>query len=216
MPLLFSLGIQNAFEEVRQSLEDGECLFVPQQFDVLSSPKRMRVICDLLATTLGERAGIQLHIGKTRTWNFAGECPVDNGRARTQCLELESRSSALLWGMTNSWRTSSRNGWQRSKNCGTQSPQSQTCNVRGRCSSSAQGLDVIICCAGFHHDSMQDVRMGTILGCSARWKHCREDPRKPNAGRDGTQHHHSTHEDGRSRFEVCREDGARCILGFMG
>ena len=27
MPLLFSLGIQNALEEVRQSLEEGECLF---------------------------------------------------------------------------------------------------------------------------------------------------------------------------------------------
>ena len=52
---------------------------------------------------------------------------------------------------TISWRTSSRNGGLRSGNCGTQSPQSRTGNVRGKCSSSAQGLDVIICCAQFHH-----------------------------------------------------------------
>ena len=35
---------------------------------------------------------------------------------------------------------------------------------RGRCSFNAQGLKVIICCARFHHDSVQDMRMGTILG----------------------------------------------------
>ena len=35
-------------------------------------------------------------------------------------------------------------------------------------------------------------------------------------GRDGTQHHRSANEDGRSRLEVRREDGAGCILGFMG
>ena len=78
MPLLFSLGIQNALEEVRQSLEDGECLFAfLDDINVLSSPERTRVVNDLLATTLGERASIQLHTGKTRTWNSAGECPVD-------------------------------------------------------------------------------------------------------------------------------------------
>ena len=46
---------------------------VPQCIYVLSSPERTRVIYDLLATTLRERAGIQLHTGKTRTWN----CAVD-------------------------------------------------------------------------------------------------------------------------------------------
>ena len=54
-------------EEVR--LEDGECLFAfLDNINVLSSPKRTRVISDLLATTLRERAGIQLHTGKTRIW----------------------------------------------------------------------------------------------------------------------------------------------------
>ena len=105
---------------------------------------------------------------------FCPECMFFLSRLRFFCpaTALASRSSALQWGMTNSWRIFSRNGWQRSGNCGTQSPQSQSCNVRGRCSSSAQGLDVIICCARFHHDSVQDMRMGMILGCSARWKHC--------------------------------------------
>ena len=74
MPLLFSLGIQNALEEVRQSLEEGECLFAYlDDVYVLCSAKRTRIVHDLLVDTLGERAGIQLHSGKTRTWNFAGE-----------------------------------------------------------------------------------------------------------------------------------------------
>ena len=85
---------------------------------------------------------------------------------------------------TISWRASLRNGWQRSGNCGTQSHQSQTCNVRGRCSSSAQGLHVIcFCtvqpqqCAGYAHgqDSgrqrMMEVLVGRIPGSPAgrRW-----------------------------------------------
>ena len=46
MPLLFSLGIQNALEEVRRSLEDGECLFAfLDDIYVLSSPERNA--CDL-------------------------------------------------------------------------------------------------------------------------------------------------------------------------
>ena len=78
MPLLFSLGIQNALEEVRQSLEEGEWLFAfLDDVYVLCSPERTRIIYDLLAETLGERAGIRMHTGKTRTWNFAGERPAD-------------------------------------------------------------------------------------------------------------------------------------------
>ena len=78
MPLFFSLGIQNALEEVRQSLEEGEWLFVfLDDVHVLCSPERTRIIYDLLAETLGERGGIRMHTGKTRTWNFAGERPAD-------------------------------------------------------------------------------------------------------------------------------------------
>ena len=46
MPLLFNLGIQNALEEVRQLLEDGECLFAfLDDIYVSSSPEAN--VCDL-------------------------------------------------------------------------------------------------------------------------------------------------------------------------
>ena len=62
MPPLFSLGIQNALEEVRRSLEEGECLFAYLDgVYVLCSAERTRIVYDLLADTLGERAGIELH-----------------------------------------------------------------------------------------------------------------------------------------------------------
>ena len=66
--------------------------------------------------------------------------------------------------MRNSWRASSRNGWQRSGSYGMLSRQSQTCNVRGRCFSSAQGHDANTCCALSHHDSAQDDARGHDLG----------------------------------------------------
>ena len=51
MPLLISLGIQNALEEVRRPLEEGVCLFAfLDDMCVLSSPERARVIYDLLGT----------------------------------------------------------------------------------------------------------------------------------------------------------------------
>ena len=78
MPLLFSPGIHNASEEIQQQLEPGESLFAfLDDVYVLCSPERTRVLYNLLNTTLRERAGIRLHTGKTRTWNFAGERPVD-------------------------------------------------------------------------------------------------------------------------------------------
>ena len=67
----------------------------------------------------------------------------------TSGIPLASRSSALLWGMTNSWRISSRNGCQRSRNSGTPSHSSRTCNVHGKCFSSAPGHDATTCCAQF-------------------------------------------------------------------
>ena len=78
MPLLFSLGIHDALDEIQQQLEPGESLFAfLDDTYVLCSPERTRVLYNLLNTTLQERAGIRLHTGKTRMWNFAGERPVD-------------------------------------------------------------------------------------------------------------------------------------------
>ena len=78
MPLLFSLGIHDALSEVQQHLQPGECLFAYlDDVYVLSSPERIREVYNMLETTLRAQAGIQLHTGKTRTWNVAGERPED-------------------------------------------------------------------------------------------------------------------------------------------
>ena len=78
MPLLFSLGIHDALSEVQQHLQPGECLFAYlDDVYVLSSLERIREVCNMLETTLRAQAGIQLHTGKTRTWNVAGKRPED-------------------------------------------------------------------------------------------------------------------------------------------
>ena len=78
MPLLFSLAIHNALQEVQEQLHPGELLFA--SLDVVyavAAPDRIRPIYDLLGAKLFERAGIRLHTGKTRTWNRAGQRPPD-------------------------------------------------------------------------------------------------------------------------------------------
>ena len=76
MPLLFSLAIHDALEEVQAELEDGELLFAfLDDVYVVCLPNRVRTIFDLLGARLSRVAGIRLHDGKTRVWNKAGECP---------------------------------------------------------------------------------------------------------------------------------------------
>ena len=78
MPMLFSLGLHNALEEVQQLLDPGEFLFAYlDDVFILSSPERTREIFNLLENTLPKRAGIHLHTGKTRVWNVCGEQPPD-------------------------------------------------------------------------------------------------------------------------------------------
>ena len=78
MPLLFSLAIHNALEEVRGQMQEGELLFAfLDDIYIVSSPARTRRIYDLLQTHLYRMAGIQLHEGKTRVWNKAGVCPPE-------------------------------------------------------------------------------------------------------------------------------------------
>ena len=76
MPLLFSLAIHNALAEVKAQLNEGEYLFAfLDDIYVLAKPGRVRDIYNLLDERLFTRAGIQLHTGKTRTWNRAGVPP---------------------------------------------------------------------------------------------------------------------------------------------
>ena len=77
MPLLFSLGIHDAFAEVSAQLQPNEHVFAYlDDVYVVVKPERIRAVYDLLASTLQEKAGIRLHTGKTRTWNRARRaCP---------------------------------------------------------------------------------------------------------------------------------------------
>ena len=65
MPLLFAIGIQGALEEVAAALFPGEqlCAFLDDLY-ILCDPSRVKVVYDLLATTLHRVAGIRLHQGK--------------------------------------------------------------------------------------------------------------------------------------------------------
>ena len=67
MPLLFSIGIQGALEEVSTQLLAGEqmCAFLDDVY--VCQPGRVRFMYNILADALGRVAGIQLHEGKTRT-----------------------------------------------------------------------------------------------------------------------------------------------------
>ncbi len=75
MPLLFALGIHDALQRVSAQLLPGEdlCAFLDDVY-VLCAPERVRTIYNKLHEALAE-TGIELHSGKTRVWNKAGECP---------------------------------------------------------------------------------------------------------------------------------------------
>ena len=80
MPLLFSIGIQSALEEVARSLEHGEqvCAFLDDVY-LLCWPTRVQPLFKVLSEALLRHAGIHLHQGKTKTWNKAGVMPDNVG-----------------------------------------------------------------------------------------------------------------------------------------
>ena len=74
MPLLFSLAVNNALQEVQAELLPEEWLFAfLDDVYALSTPERCRKMYDLYR--LFHRAGIRLHTCKTRTWNRATQDP---------------------------------------------------------------------------------------------------------------------------------------------
>ena len=76
MPLLFSIGIQGALEEVADAMRPDEqiCAFLDDVY-IVCQPERVRVLFDLLAESLIRVDGIRLHDGKTRVWNASGTVP---------------------------------------------------------------------------------------------------------------------------------------------
>ena len=77
MPLLFSIGIQGALEQVARSLGPGEhlCAFLDDIY-MVCEPDRVRPLYDLLGAALHRETGIRLHTGKTRVWNRGGIVPA--------------------------------------------------------------------------------------------------------------------------------------------
>ena len=73
-PLLFCLAVHNALADIQEQLRPGEHVFAfLDDIYVVSLPERTRTIFNLAAEKLGAGAGIELHAGKTRVWNKAGE-----------------------------------------------------------------------------------------------------------------------------------------------
>ena len=76
MPLLFSLAIHDALVAVQAELREGEVLFAYlDDVYAVTGPNRTRDVYNLLAEHLWRVAGIQLHTGKTRSWNKSGISP---------------------------------------------------------------------------------------------------------------------------------------------
>ena len=76
LPLLFCLAVHNSLTAIQDQLRPGEYVFAfLDDIYVVSLPERTRAIFNLVAEKLGEGAGVELHAGKTRVWNRAGDCP---------------------------------------------------------------------------------------------------------------------------------------------
>ena len=138
MPLLFSLAIHNALAEVKEQLLDGEFLFAfLDDVYVMAKPDRIRTIYDLLSVKLSTVAGIQLHTGKTCTWNKAGVCPASMAELG---LSVWSHEGIKIPGtpvaVQNSFSGCARNALPRMCNCGKQSFGFQIFKPVGKSSSS--------------------------------------------------------------------------------
>ena len=76
MPLLFSLAIHDALENVQTQLRTGEQIFAfLDDVSAVTAPERSRSVYNIKAHQLWTVAGIRLISGTTRVWNRAGECP---------------------------------------------------------------------------------------------------------------------------------------------
>ena len=77
MPLLFSIGIQGALEQVARLLKPGEhlCVFLDDIY-MVCEPERVRPLYNILGAALHREEGISLHTGITRVWNRGGIVPA--------------------------------------------------------------------------------------------------------------------------------------------
>ena len=84
MPALFSVALHAALQDVQQSLLEGESAFAfLDDIYVISMPDRLRAIFDVVRDRLWHHAGIEVHFGKTKAWNAAGEEPENISSLQT-------------------------------------------------------------------------------------------------------------------------------------
>ena len=90
MPLLFSIGIQQALEEVAAAMVPGEQLsaFLDDIY-LLCQLARVKLLFKLLERALLRCAGIELHQGKTKTWNRARVVPDNIGEVGDDAWQPE-------------------------------------------------------------------------------------------------------------------------------
>ena len=70
MPAFYALGQHPALAEANSLLREDEFLFAfLDDVYVLCDPERVVEVFRLVGTALGERAGIQVNLGKTKIWN---------------------------------------------------------------------------------------------------------------------------------------------------
>ena len=91
MPLLFTIGIQGALEQVAKSLKPREhlCAFLDGIY-MVCEPERVRPLCNILGAALHS---ISLHTGKTRVWSRSGIVPA---RVEEWGIAMVSRCWELL------------------------------------------------------------------------------------------------------------------------
>ena len=77
MPALHALGQHPALQAASATLLPGETVFAYlDDAYAVCPPERVRAVAGVARVVLQEHAGIEVHLGKTRIWNAAGEEPA--------------------------------------------------------------------------------------------------------------------------------------------
>ena len=91
MPLLYSVGQNEALQVAHRSMRDGEHLMaVLDDVYMASDPDRVGPAHATVQDSLWEEAGIRIHVGKTKVWNAAGIRPAICERLGESGPETES------------------------------------------------------------------------------------------------------------------------------
>ena len=165
MPLLFSIGIQSALEEVARSLEPGEqlCAFL-DDICLLCLPSRVQHLHKVLTEALSRHAGSQLHQGKTKTWNHAGIVPENVEILGPDAWQPEGITVlGTPIGSLNTFSARWMSASPRSVSCGWPSRQSQTCSVHCSSWSKVRILAPTTPCARCHRPSQRFTVAPTML-----------------------------------------------------